>query len=63
MPKFPLSSLTRIGKVIDYWYISWENRSEEWVRWIVVILGAEPTVVDIEGSESVKRLLPDCFDV
>jgi hypothetical protein len=33
------------------------------VRWIVVILGAEPTAVDIEGSEGVKKSLPDCFDV
>jgi hypothetical protein len=32
------------------------------VRWIVVILGAEPTAVDIEGSENVKKSLPDCFD-
>jgi len=29
------------------------------VRWIVVILGAEPTAVDVEGSEAVKKSLSD----
>ena len=41
----------------------WENRSTEWVRFISVGLGAEPTTVEIEGNEGAIRTLPDCFDV
>ncbi|RDW74850.1 hypothetical protein BP6252_05992 [Coleophoma cylindrospora] len=39
---------------------SWENRSSEWVRWIVVILGAEPTTVEVEGKDE-KIQIKDFF--
>jgi hypothetical protein len=31
---------------------SWENRSSEWVRWIVVLLGADPTMVEVQGGKT-----------
>ncbi|KAE9379355.1 hypothetical protein N431DRAFT_434354 [Stipitochalara longipes BDJ] len=42
---------------------AWENRSAEWVRFISVVIGAEPTTVEIEANEGAIRTLPDCFDV
>ncbi|KAH8649371.1 hypothetical protein BX600DRAFT_554870 [Xylariales sp. PMI_506] len=45
----------------EYFHIwpSWENRSTEWVRFIAVILGAEPTAV--ERSDGTSQPLADCF--
>jgi len=45
---------------------AWENRSDEWIRFLSVMIGAEPTTVSVEGehpSSSSARALPDCFDV
>ncbi|CZR65444.1 uncharacterized protein PAC_15344 [Phialocephala subalpina] len=40
---------------------AWENRSKEWVRWISVILGADETIVQVEGKTEEKLVLRDFF--
>ncbi|KAF8858567.1 hypothetical protein BDZ45DRAFT_725875 [Acephala macrosclerotiorum] len=40
---------------------AWENRSDEWVRWISVILGAGQTKVEVEGTAEEKVVLKDFF--
>jgi hypothetical protein len=39
----------------------WENHSKEWTRSLSVIIGAEPTTVEVEGNSEEMRILPDCF--
>lgn len=42
----------------------WENRTNEWVRFLGVGLRSEGTTVEVEGGDQVTtRVLPDCFDV
>lgn len=40
---------------------AWENRSDEWVRWISVMLGSDETTVGVEGKAEEKVVLKDFF--
>jgi hypothetical protein len=40
---------------------AWENRSDEWVRWISILLGADETKVEVEGNAEEKVVLRDFF--
>lgn len=40
---------------------AWENRSDEWVRWISVMIGAEETTVEVQDKAEEKIVLKDFF--
>jgi len=43
----------------------WENRTNEWVRFISILLGSEPNSVEVEGKDGKEKrmALPAVFDV
>lgn len=43
-------------------FVSWANRTDEWVRILCVVLDAKPTSTEIQGSNE-RHLLPEVWDV